>query len=196
MKEDAEPLPPAPKGLPRRCDAFRHWRHGTIYVVTGVSRSESRPWEFNVDYLPEGVSDETEIPWRRTYEEFSEFVFPESQENPHCPRSVRRFDPIGRREIPTFCRPKVLAFARAMEEKLRKNEHKGGWEGEDPYDLLARIVDETDELDTALEAHLGDKCNEETTRKVLSEAADVANFCLFVADVTGALGEKPVYVGG
>ena len=192
---DAAALPPPPKDIPRRGDAFRHWKQGAIYVVTGVSRSEGRPSEFNVHYLHEGVSDDDAIPWKRTYDDFMACIFPERQEDPTCARAIRRFELVGRREIPSFCRPVVLAFARAMEEKLRKNEHKGGWDGEDPYDLLAMIVDETDALDTALESYLKDN-NAEAVKKVLSEAADVANFCLFVADVCGAIGSEAVHVGG
>lgn len=191
-------LPQAPADLPRRGDAFAHWKKGVVYVVTGVSRSEASPGEFNIHYLHEGVSEEEMIPWSRARDDFMGYVpavdvarFRLEPEDDVTP--VRRFLPIGRREIPAFIRPKVAAFARAMEEKLRKHEAKGGWEGEDPYDLIARVVDETDELDVAVEDHKKHG-TQETTRKVLSEAADVANFTMFVADVCGALGSEPISV--
>lgn len=36
-------------------------------------------------------------------------------------------------------RPEVAAFAIAMERKLRKNDHKGGWQDDAPEALLARL---------------------------------------------------------
>lgn len=188
----SEDLPQPPKELPRRRDAFRHWK-GAIYVVTGVSRSEANPSEFNVQYLPEGVSDDDVIPWSRPFSNFWQLLEPNKD---GC--SVLRFGPVGQREIPTYTRPELLAFVRAMEDKLRKNEHKGGWKDESPFDLLDRVVDEIDELDKAIQNHPWTSDGEhkdspearEASRNVLSEAADVANFCMFVADVCGSLGRE------
>lgn len=70
------------------------------------------------------------------------------------------------------CRTEVLKFARAMEERLRANDHKGGWKSEDPTWLLGRMLEEAHELAQAV-----------PDGAVLHEAADVANFCLMVADV-------------
>lgn len=47
-------------------------------------------------------------------------------------------------------RPEVAAFAVAMERKLRANDHKGGWKGEAPHHMVARICDETAELIASL----------------------------------------------
>lgn len=189
------PLPAPPADMPRRGDAFRHWKHGATYVVTGRSRNEQFPDSFDVLYLPEGASEETDIPWRRTYEDFmNEVVHPDDVGKPKA-RTVRRFAPDGRRDLSSV-RREVLVFARAMEEKLKANEHKGGWKNEHPFDMLERVVDEIDELDVALQALDSDRSSAEKVAKVLSEAADVANFCMFVADVVGALGPQLVPAGG
>jgi NTP pyrophosphatase (non-canonical NTP hydrolase) len=190
-------LPTLPRDFPKRGDAFSHWKDGDIYVVVGSSRSEADPGEFDVLYLPEGASAD-EIPWRRPYGNFTGYVpAAEVHERSTVKRTggspVRRFEPVGRRELQDqspqpFLRPEVAEFARAMEEKLRKHEGKGGWKGEDPFDLIARIVDETDELDLAVQEHQKNG-TDETATKVLSEAADVANFCLFVTDVLGGFGK-------
>jgi NTP pyrophosphatase (non-canonical NTP hydrolase) len=70
---------------------------------------------------------------------------------------------------------KVLRFSGEMVEKLALNDHKGGWDGEDPAWLLDRLQEELNELREAVEVG-GD---------VIGEAADVANFALMVADVAG-----------
>lgn len=82
---------------------------------------------------------------------------------------------------PYSLRDEVFAFAQAMEEQLRANDHKPGWKDDDPDDLIARITDETVELT--------DVVNRRFPRKglILNEAADVANFAMMVADVCGAL---------
>lgn len=80
-------------------------------------------------------------------------------------------------------RPAVQAFAEAMERKLRKNEHKGGWKDCTWDWLYSRMTDEMCELARAARAadHDGSK------RGLLEEAADVANFAMMIADVCGAL---------
>lgn len=170
-------LPPPPADLPRPGDAFRHWLRGTIYVVTGVARNEANPAEFDVLYKLEGAPEDA-IPWRRTYTDFVMVMKVDGKD-------VLRFEFVGKRQV-SYCRPEVMAFARAMEAKLRLNAHKGTWKEDDPFDLLARVVDEIDELDVAIEEYSGGP-TEETRKAVLSEAADVANFCLFTADVCGSL---------
>ena len=95
-------------------------------------------------------------------------------------------------------RPEVLAFARAMEAELRENEHKGGWRDCGTDWLLRRMGDERRELTAAVarwrtrsRCYCGDPKHEEdraaTARAVLSEATDVANFAMMVADVCGSL---------
>lgn len=94
-------------------------------------------------------------------------------------------------------RPEVLALARAMEEKLRKHDHKGGWQEETTRHLLDRARDEIEELDQAVSCatdrhctHLGSEA--EKLKAVLAEAADVANFAMMTADVCGALYAGPL----
>ena len=93
----------------------------------------------------------------------------------------------------TELRPSVLAFARLMEAKLRANDHKSGWSGEDFFDLFDRLIEETSELHNALCRHAkrlswGDSwVMEDTKAWVGEEAADVANFAMMIADVCAAL---------
>lgn len=83
----------------------------------------------------------------------------------------------------------VMEFAKQMEAKLEKNRHKGnreGWINDDIDALLERLRQEVAELDTAIcEAHLRlrEPANAKwIAQKVAEEAADVANFALFIAD--------------
>jgi NTP pyrophosphatase (non-canonical NTP hydrolase) len=78
-------------------------------------------------------------------------------------------------------RPEVRRFAELMELKLRENDHKGGWGDDTCGALFARMIEEGDELHEAL-AQI-----RPIPEKVASEAADVANFCLMIADNAGGL---------
>lgn len=84
---------------------------------------------------------------------------------------------------PTFLH--VLKFAERMEAKLEKNRHKGnreGWLNDDPWSLVERILDETVELQQHF-TQGGDGvvvCDD--YNKAADECADVANFCMMVAD--------------
>lgn len=87
-------------------------------------------------------------------------------------------------------RPQVLAFAVAMETKLRINDHKGGWDQSEPEDLLLSLDDEVAELRKIIDSRRFAKMYGyplEDSDSVLFEAADVANFAMMVADVCGAL---------
>lgn len=86
-------------------------------------------------------------------------------------------------------RPEVAAFAVWMETVLRQNDHKGGWDHMHPMDLLARIAGETQELrDAIFDWQCRPDSDDAKERlRVASEAADVANFCLMIVDVVGAL---------
>jgi hypothetical protein len=84
-------------------------------------------------------------------------------------------------------RPEVMAFARAMEAKLRKHDAKRGttgWKRDRAVALAQRLREEVDELDGAAEMF---EEGEEPAENVLSEAADVGNFAMMIADVCGAL---------
>ena len=76
-------------------------------------------------------------------------------------------------------RKEVELFADAMERKLQANEHKGGWKHDSAMSLLPRLRQEVQELTRAV--------GEGTDEDILSEAADVANFAMMVADVCGEL---------
>lgn len=81
-------------------------------------------------------------------------------------------------------RPEVATFARAMERQLRANDHKPGWKADDSFSLYERMVQESRELLLALAAH---KNRGGMEGEIMSEAADIGNFAMMVADVTGAL---------
>ena len=82
-----------------------------------------------------------------------------------------------------YLRPEVAAFARLMEKRLRENDHKPGWKGDDPEDLFERVHDETCELADELEAI------PRRPGAIGKESADAANMLMMVADVCGALEE-------
>jgi hypothetical protein len=79
-----------------------------------------------------------------------------------------------------YARPSVLAFARLMEETLKRNDYKGGWEECDLDWTRAKLKEETDEflaeLDEPLVANL-----------LVGEATDVANVMLITLDNQGLL---------
>lgn len=78
-------------------------------------------------------------------------------------------------------RPSVVAFAYAMEERLRANEHKGGWQNMREEDLIHRCLEELQELQSELFALT------KNPGRIRREAADVGNFAFFIADNYGAL---------
>lgn len=78
-------------------------------------------------------------------------------------------------------RPVVMAFAEIMEEKLLENEIKGGWADCSPGFLLGRLDDEV--LELIAECRRPDR----DPKRIVREAADVANFAMMVADVCGGL---------
>jgi len=72
-------------------------------------------------------------------------------------------------------RESLIKFAVIMEKKLKRNDHKGGWVGEDIDYLLDRLDEEVVELRKAIEKeHIG--------KRIKNEAADVANFAMMIAD--------------
>ena len=107
---------------------------------------------------------------------------------------------------PARWRPEVVAFADAMEAKLRDNDDKGGWQDCAPHWLMMRVIQEAcellDELDPGRRAAaqfyaasrmLSAACDEldqfgphlktkGDPQRVLCEAVDVANFAMMVAD--------------
>lgn len=108
-------------------------------------------------------------------------------------RRLRSNDPSTR------WRPEVVAFATAMEARLRHHDDSRGargWSECDPTWLLQRLRQEVDELEKALVArHSRCACREamcmhslfEHPESVGHEAADVGNFAMMIADVRGEL---------
>ena len=83
----------------------------------------------------------------------------------------------------------VVSFAKIMEEKLRKNDHKGGWENLSLGQLRRRINGELKELDESISYFLATKWSlepkeevQKRTENVKKELADVANFCMMMSE--------------
>ena len=77
---------------------------------------------------------------------------------------------------PTVLRPEVQAFAQLMEQVLRENDWKGGWQGMTADEILERVREEVEELEDAV-ANGGFKDD-----LINKEAADIANFVMFLVD--------------
>jgi hypothetical protein len=69
----------------------------------------------------------------------------------------------------------IFRFAEAMAQELSNNRDKGGWQGCSLKWLINRARQELSELENVVKNHY-------PPDRVLSEAADVANFCMMVAD--------------
>lgn len=72
-------------------------------------------------------------------------------------------------------RKEVRDFSQQMEIELKINDHKGSWHGARIEELLEHLKDEVRELEESVNLHYSPAC-------VLSEAADVANMAMMVAD--------------
>ena len=68
--------------------------------------------------------------------------------------------------------PCVQWFANEMQRELNANQHKNGWETLSYRWMLNRLRQEIGELERAVEMR----------KDVVSEAADVANFAMMIAD--------------
>lgn len=79
-------------------------------------------------------------------------------------------DPVDPRDA----REAVKKFIVHMEDKLRKNDHKGGWNGWSCENLFDLLLEEKNELKEALA--LGNPFD------IIDECADVANFAMMIAD--------------
>ena len=125
--------------------------------------------------------------------------------------------PIVSKIEPSSTRPWVDAFADEMESKLAANRHRGdrnGWSGEAPHWLVARLLQEVNELIGTIEwpevqhrdiyaaRWMIQAAMDRMTQFgpllrvpgggafVRSECADIANFAMMIADVAGGL--KPI----
>ena len=72
-------------------------------------------------------------------------------------------------------RPEIVAFAKAMEMKCRKKEHKGGWRKRIISNLFHHFHQEIMEFDEAI-------LMQYPMEKILDEAVDVANLAMMVID--------------
>ena len=73
-------------------------------------------------------------------------------------------------------RRKVLMwFTRLMEEVLRDNDFKGGWDNCSNSYLIAKLNEEVDELKAAIWKDLD-------AQTIIKETADVANIAMMIAD--------------
>ena len=81
---------------------------------------------------------------------------------------------VAMREDMSAPRDALAWFAQRMEEALRANDHKLGWESLTPSSLIRRCEEELYELRQALAD--GDPV------KIVKECADAANFLMMLAD--------------
>ena len=92
-------------------------------------------------------------------------------------------------------RREVRFMAAEMERKLRSHDDRPGWENCEIQWLLKRLREETNELEDAAVNHMAVcRANFRSVSEgpmfppdVAGEAADVANFAMFIADVCGEL---------
>jgi NTP pyrophosphatase (non-canonical NTP hydrolase) len=93
-------------------------------------------------------------------------------------------------------RPEVIAFADAMESKLRQNDWKGGWKDDSPGQLMERVREEFAEFHTA---HLAYPRGTDAYKSNLrDEGADVANMVMMVLDaaLAASQAERPAVKEG
>jgi len=79
---------------------------------------------------------------------------------------------------------RVMRFTRWMALKMKRNESKGVWTKYTLSELMKLLRAEVEELDEELQ-------READPVKVASEAADVGNFAMFIADVAKGLDTDP-----
>jgi len=81
----------------------------------------------------------------------------------------------------TGIREEVLRFALKMEEKLKDNDHKGGWNSSSISYLMSGMDREIEELSYAV-GQEGQIYTRKDRANIVSECADVANFAMMLAD--------------
>lgn len=69
-------------------------------------------------------------------------------------------------------------FVYEMREKLRKNAHKGSWQGDHPLEMLGRLMEECGEMAAEINA----KMQVWNFEKITAECADIANFAMMIQD--------------
>ena len=76
--------------------------------------------------------------------------------------------------------PQVIAFAKAMDDVLCNNDHKGGWQNCDINYLRFRLVEEMGEYFAWVNGDDGWK--EEKIKQMKKELLDIANYALMLWD--------------
>ena len=77
--------------------------------------------------------------------------------------------------------PQVIAFAKAMDEVLCKNDHKGGWQDCDINYLRFRLVEEMGEY-FAWNVNYSPEWCEKNKTTIKKELVDIANFAMMLWD--------------
>ncbi|MBA7492538.1 hypothetical protein ES702_03088 [subsurface metagenome] len=80
---------------------------------------------------------------------------------------------------------KTAAFRELMLKRLRANKYKGGWKDASLYYLQGRLLDEVVEV-----VHTARYAKDHNIADLAGECADVANFAMMIADITGGLDNK------
>lgn len=98
-----------------------------------------------------------------------------------CPDMLRLTD----EDLNVYLRPELRSFVINMEDEMRANDHKGkdGWKHNSLDHLLNHLMDEVRELHAAMTKARTRTEQARYTEDVVSEAADVANVAMMVADV-------------
>ena len=78
-------------------------------------------------------------------------------------------------------RDEVQQFMKAMEERLRANDHKTGWSNKSQIELFRRLTEEVGKLSTYLFG-----THDEKEFSITRKAANAANFAMMIADNWGA----------
>jgi NTP pyrophosphatase (non-canonical NTP hydrolase) len=117
--------------------------------------------------------------WRCVYKKITGNDLPRPSHEELCKKDSIAFDEKGdRRPI----RDEVLWFASRMEAKLRENDHKSHWSECSFSWLLGRLDEETKELIAEWKRASERGFTKEQAHRIAEEAADIANFALFIAD--------------
>jgi len=89
--------------------------------------------------------------------------------------------------------PIVKKFAKEMEAKLESNRHKGDretWRKSTPESILVRLEEELMELEEEIDFLKLHPRDVAVRRRIVHEAADIANFALIIADICGGLDDN------
>lgn len=89
-------------------------------------------------------------------------------------------------------RDTVQWFSVKMENRLRKNDHKGGWDRENGDFLSDKLKEEFEEVQELLKKLNFDIIlikNKRTRTKLINECADLANIAMMIADNVAYVGD-------